>query len=356
MAETVRQNNFDALRLYAAVSVLVSHAFPHSYGSNSFEPIWRVSRRQATLGEVAVAIFFIISGYLITQSYARRRSPLQFIWARGLRLLPGLAVTLLLCAGVLGPLVTTVSLADYVRDPKTFTFVAVNLSLTGFAYQLPGVFTTTPFPQAVDGSLWTLQYEVACYLGVLLLGLTGWLNRWVALALFCLNLLAMKFWLGGPLVIFGGYFLGGAVMYLWQPPLRRAYAAIALAVLVTALLTGGWRLAAASAGAYLVIYAALSQVRLPRPSRADLSYGLYIWAFPVQQAVSQLLGGSAAWWANILISTPVAFGLAGLSWHLVEAPALSLRTLFLRAPLAQRAESPARAPGQVGALVLKVFD
>jgi peptidoglycan/LPS O-acetylase OafA/YrhL len=324
-ASAAHDNNFDTLRLLAAFAVVCSHAFPLSYGSDETEPVFQATRQQTTLGGIAVAVFFIISGYLITQSYTRTRDPRRFILARALRLLPGLAAVLTLLALILGPLLTTEPLPAYFSAPQTFRFVFGNLALLTFTDGLPGVFATVPYRNAVDGSLWTLGYEAACYLLVLCLGLAGLLNRWIVLTLFFASLVASKYWIGGDMVQFGSFFLGGAAICLWRPRLRLTLAVLSLIVMAAALSTGGFRLAAATAGAYLVLYLALGPLRLPRWDGTDISYGVYIWAFPVQQTVALASGAHAAWWSNLLISFPVITGLAWLSWHLIEAPALSLR-------------------------------
>ncbi len=116
-------------------------------------------------------------------------------------------------------------------------------------------------------------------------------------------------------------------------PLDWRLAAIGAVVLGAALLTGGFRLAFATFGAYLVVYLALAPaVRLPDFARwGDLSYGIYIFAYPAQQTVSYLLGPAVTWWWNVALSLPVVLALAWLSWHLVEAPALSLKRSRARA-------------------------
>jgi peptidoglycan/LPS O-acetylase OafA/YrhL len=321
------RNNFDQLRLLSAISVLISHSFVLSVGTNVDEPIYRLSHQQVTLGRIAVAVFFIISGFLITGSYLRSPSPLRFVWARALRLFPALSVTLGVLAVVVGPVLTTLSLGEYFSTPGVLRFVAVNLSLTGFVSGLPGVFEHNPFPIAVDGSLWTLHYEAECYGLVLLCGIAGLLNRWVMLALFIPVIMASGMSLGGPRIEFASYFIGGAMMHLWKPPLRRVTALLCSLLLCITLLMGGFRPLCATAGAYLVCYVALRfrPIQFQKAARSDLSYGIYIWAFPVQQTVAMALGSTATWWVNILISIPAVLGFAWLSWHVVENPALSLK-------------------------------
>jgi len=321
------KNNFDFLRLIAAFAVLISHSFVLSDGLKINEPVYRFSQQQVTLGRIAVAVFFIVSGYLITGSYLRSRNPIQFIWARALRVLPALAVTLIILSIIIGPLLTTLPISVYFSSPDISKFIVINLSLAGFVSGLPGVFENNPFPVAVDGSLWTLGYEAECYGMILVLGMAGLLSRYVMLALFGAALLASGLSLGGIRIEFASYFIGGAIMHLWKPPLRRWIALSCLFLLCIAFIAGSFQLLCATAGAYLVCYIALEvhPLRTFEGIRSDLSYGVYIWAFPIQQTVTMALGSAAVWWANILISVPVVLGLAWLSWNLVESPALALK-------------------------------
>ena len=197
-----RGNNFDSLRILAALGVLVSHAFPLS-GAGDREPILQISLRQTTAGTLAVSVFFVISGYLITKSYDRSHSARAFVIGRVLRLVPALAVVELLLSFCAGPLLTRLSTADYLSQMSLYTNILVNLSCLGFRDGLPGVFLHNPFPHAVDGSLWTLEYEVACYGMVLVVGYLGLLNRYVMGAGYMTALIALRYWVGGYYVSFG---------------------------------------------------------------------------------------------------------------------------------------------------------
>src|SRR5579862_815986 len=108
-----RQNNFDALRLIAATSVIFSHAFLLGEGTQDPEPLMRLTGGQTILGVVGVFVFFTISGFLVTQSFETTGSPLVFLAKRGLRIFPGLLLCLLVCAFVIGPLVTSLPVSDY---------------------------------------------------------------------------------------------------------------------------------------------------------------------------------------------------------------------------------------------------
>jgi len=338
----VRQgtDNFDSLRFLAALAVLVSHSFTLVYGHESgYEPLLKLSRGQTTLGTAAVLVFFVISGYLITRSFDRNPRPLRFFAARALRIYPALLVCLLLSALVLGPSLTSLSLRDYFVAPGTLWYVPANLSLHWIQLDLPGVFLGSQFA-SVNYSLWTLQYEAAMYLAVLGLGLWRLLTRQVAIIVLALALIASWRWLGGDggfWSIFGSAFAAGGTLYLWRHrlPLNGRLAGAALVILTLSLASGGFRLAFATAGAYLVIYVARSSaIRLPNFARhGDLSYGIYIYAFPVEQSVIKLLGAGAHWYWVTALSAPIVFVLALLSWHSVESPALALKRALSHEPL-----------------------
>jgi peptidoglycan/LPS O-acetylase OafA/YrhL len=335
-----RRNNFDFLRIVAALMVLFGHSYVLS-GRGAFEPLARYSGLDG-FGGLGVSIFFVISGFLVTASYDRCPDPRAYFAGRLLRILPGLAVALLLSALVLGPLVTDLPRAVYFSDLKTWLYVTRNLLLYPVTYDLPGVFTTNPYPDAVNGSLWTLRLEFTCYLLIPLLDWRRVLRPRVveALALLagvaCLALVAL-----GPERIpnmallgarFGFLFVAGAALYY-----RRDQA----------WLRSGWTLAASAALfglaapfepvamlvtppvlAVLVIAFALRPLPgLSSFSRyGDFSYGIYIYAFPVQQAWIHLIGPERL---EPLAFTGLALAcvlpLAAASWLLVEKPALDLK-------------------------------
>lgn len=329
-----RDNNFNLMRMMAAVAVLVSHAWPLTLGKGAAEPLQGVTGQ--SLGHLAVLLFFAISGFLIADSFERDGDWRRFLRARALRLLPGLGLSLLLVAFLLGPLVTALATPDYLTDSRTWAFLWRNLTLVWPQFDLPGVFATNPYV-TVEGSIWTLGHEVGCYLGLLLVGLTGILRRpgllvivagahaglWLAVASgavephpriaafldlslpFGLGVLAHRFryridlcltWVG----------LAVAVAALTRGTVLEA-AGIALAVTALAL----W-------GAYVPGGWARRYNRL-----GDYSYGLYLYAFPLQGLVVWLWGPMTPI-ANIALSLPPTLALAVLSWHLVERPALSL--------------------------------
>lgn len=323
-------NNFDTLRILAATAVLFSHAFALTAGSDDADPLFALTGGEATIGKTAVCVFFTISGYLITASFQRSNDAAAFIAARALRLYPALIVMQLIVVGLLGAFLTRLPLANYLDHPDTLRHIATNLSLLASEARLPGVFETLPFPGAIDGALWTLPHEVRCYAVVLLLGLAGLLKRspFITLPLLAVILYAARRWAPDANPWFYTAFAAGMAIRLARPPLN-AWAALACALAcLAAIKLGGFRIITATCGSYAILWLALTPtIRLPNLARhGDLSYGLYIWAFPIQQLAVHLLGPDGGWAVNIAVSLPIATAFAWLSWHFVEAPALRLKS------------------------------
>jgi len=344
-----RENNFDLLRLLGATLVLASHSFVVTGAAEPRIGHW-------PLGTFGVEVFFAISGFLIAASWLRRPGLRGFVVRRGLRILPALAVTVVLCAVALGPLVTDLSLSSYFTDPATLGYVIDNLVSTatgGFGHQialdLPGVFASHP-DHAVNVSLWTLPIEVRAYGVVALLGIIGLLSRAVvpvAIAFFALSIAPIGIvdlpLLGAPLDFLRGadglaahltaMFFVAAAFYRYRErvPLRLDLALFALLALVLSLGTAVERPVLLIAIPYVVLCAAyLSSGGLRRLTRpGDVSYGIYLLAFPVQQAIYELWGGSGpSPLVLALLAFPVAYLLALASWHGVEQRALALKYRF----------------------------
>lgn len=319
-------NNYDTLRLLAALAVMLSHSF--TLMGAGHEPFVDLSHRHTALGNIAVIVFFSISGFLITKSFDKSRDWRVFVWHRALRIYPALIVVLLACAFVLGPLVSSLAAGDYFRSREPYTYAAANLAFQT-RYYLPGVFDHTPYKQAVNGSLWTLAPEVACYGWVLALGVTRLLRKWVVTVLAVAATLMLAFHPQGhdKFLMLLCPFLAGATFYLHDLKPRGLIALVAFALCAGALIKSGFHTVAAWAGTYVVLYVAQSpRVKLPRlPGRLDPSYGLYVWAFPVQQTVALFFTGKSGWLPGLAITFVVTSVLAVASFVLVERPMLRLK-------------------------------
>jgi peptidoglycan/LPS O-acetylase OafA/YrhL len=341
-----RRNNFDALRLIAALSVVFSHSFLIAQGSEANEPFIWLTGNQCILGLVGVFVFFVISGYLVTGSFCRSPAPGHFAQRRFLRIYPGLVVNVLVCAFLVGPLVTSLPLRAYLAGPDLGDFLYKTLTLNPGPLQLPGVlFADNAVGLLINGSLWTLRYEVMMYGLVLVLGLVGLLRLPTAVILTALGVAAVgleqhlkPFGDFGEAAWFLGFFGSGMVLFFLRERLAFDWRGVLLAIAALILfgLTRQFIMLFPLAGAYLAIWFARRYEPWLDYSRycGDLSYGLYIYGWPSEQLVMWLSGGRAAWWQVFLGSLAIALPLAWLSWHGVEKWALFWGRSIGRRPLA----------------------
>lgn len=325
-----RQNNFNLIRMVAASGVLVSHAFPIALGPAAVQPFERWLDG-ITLGTVSVIVFFALSGFFITKSFDQGRDWRRFLRARAYRLYPALIGVLCLTVLVAGLVLTRVDAATFWRAAPGY--VLRHLTLVKPEYALPGTFTGNPYGAPINGSLWTLFYEVLCYAGVFVAGITGQLRRGPLACAALLVLAALS--VGDELISLPGrvsnladlalpFGLGGAI-YLWR-------ARVPLSPLLLAALAGLAALAQGTAAFPLTLTLALSygafwigfaqwRPLLGYNRLGDYSYGTYIFAFPIQQTLAG--AGVVDPWVNMALALPATWTCAVLSWHLIEAPALA---------------------------------
>jgi peptidoglycan/LPS O-acetylase OafA/YrhL len=342
-----RDNNLNLMRLTAASMVLVAHSFSLSTGQTDTEP-WRVTFGM-TPGSTAVEIFFLLSGLLLTQSLMRRPDAAAFVRARLLRIFPGLIVSVALTVLVLGPLFTNLPLVAYLRDPLTWKHLIKNaLAFPHVEFFLPGVFETTPYPRAVNGSLWTLRHELTCYamllgawMGSMLLGRRVFFPVAVVLITVVSFALRVSSLMDGQTLeepssrLFSSFFLGScAALFARFIPLRNDVALLAIAALVLGAWMPRWMPAAyLIALPYLLVWMAYVPAGAVRSFNrlGDYSYGVYVYAFPVQQALAAAVPGIGVW-ALMGSSMAVTLALAIVSWHAIEAPASRWGTSKSRLP------------------------
>lgn len=321
------RNNFDAVRLLAAGMVLYSHQLALSGRPESTPLVF------ATWGYLGVMVFFVISGYLVSGSWERDPDPWRFLQRRALRIWPALAVVTALSSLVLGPLLSHLSWPAYFASGETWAYLAS--AVFWIQQTLPGVFPDNPFARAVNGSLWTIPYEVGCYLGLLLCGRLGLLKRLGPLLLvWLLAWLTLGWIFSGPgpypriwSLELGCCFVAGVLLKHLRPLwLER----IGPVLMSAALLAAGLHALGWTFPAVLLLMPLLTLafgVRnwpvLRQIGRwGDFSYGLYIYAFPVQQCVVMLWGPEHPLPTLLLLSLLLSLGCAALSWHLIEKPAL----------------------------------
>jgi peptidoglycan/LPS O-acetylase OafA/YrhL len=330
------RNNFTLVRLGLALAVVLSHAFSVTSGSLDAEPL--AVSTGFTLGEHAVNGFFAISGFLVTMSFDRRGWR-DFVIARTLRIAPGLIVATLVVALVIGGAMSRLPLGEYLASSGVWRFVTATLTSFKTNMALPGVFDDNPFRFPM-GTVWTLKYEVLCYGGVLVVGLLGLVRSRtfslvLVMALFA-ALIGLDFFrpdhpkgietaLRLPLI-----FAAGGALYAWRDVVRLSgLLVVAWAALIwLARDTFLYNALLFTGSAYGVLWLALVPTRWTYEPGSDLSYGTYLYGWPVQQALHALFPAAAA--LALLVPAVVAtLMVAALSWHLVEKPALALKARTL---------------------------
>lgn len=330
----VRDNNFDLIRHLAATGVLISHAFPVTLGRGYPDPL-QGFLNGVTVGNLCVASFFAISGFLITASWWRfesRGGYRGFLAARCLRIFPGLAVAAVLTV-VLGAMLTTAPLMSYLGGAAEYVLRTV--TLVSVAQRLPGVFETNPLGGTINGSLWTLFYEVVLYIGVAIAGAFGLLSRKrlalltlpSLLALHVINAQTIASDRIHAITLLGIPFAVGMLAWLWRNDVRLDAAWVLFSLLLAWVCLGSAisePMLYATVAVSSLYFGSLREFRVKWPSRwGDISYGIYIYAFPVQQTVTAF--GARDPLLNILVALPATVILASLSWRFVESPALTLK-------------------------------
>ncbi len=325
--------------MIAAIGVIVSHSFPITMGYGAFEPLKALAGE--SLGWFCVAVFFYISGFLIARSYVRRPSLTHWSVARFLRLFPGLFVVLVLTVLLFGPLTTVHSIGDYAADPATWTYLPRNLSLYSLQWTLPGVIEGNPYGPTINGSLWTLFYEVICYAGVFVAGMLGLLERprmfAISVAVFILlyvspliigfNLSDLAGGRPGSLMRLAFPFVLGMMTFVYRDHIRLDWRIAVVLWLIAAPFFGSdWftmLLIIALNYSVLILAYVPRGVILAYNRLGDFSYGTYIYAFPMQQLAVHLYPGQA-WYENVALALAPTLILAVASWKLVEKPSLGL--------------------------------
>ena len=333
LAAQGRPGGFDYMRLILALLVICWHSVVTTYGDEFQDEVWGSGWRVAWA--VILPMFFALSGFLVAGSLERSKTLVTFLGLRLLRIVPALAGEVTLSALVLGPLVTALPLRSYLSDSQ---FIVYFLNILGdIHYKLPGVFLSNPQPGVVNGQLWTVPFELYCYMVLTALAITGVFKRRVWLLCFMGGFYALQVAntifhprgfgpVGGYTLIM--FFVAGLVLYQYRDKIAWNGALFCLAAgAFLALLTvkNGDRFAALP-GAYVTVY--LGLLNPPRDKvllSGDYSYGLFLYGYPLQQALMSIGPEVRHWYLNLLLAIPCAAVVAASSWWLIEKPALSLR-------------------------------
>ncbi len=333
-----RPAGFDYMRLLLALAVVFSHVINLSYGQAAADAVEQSSWRP--LQAFILPMFFSLSGFLIAGSLERCRTAISFFGLRIIRLFPALLVESALAALLLGPMFTTLSLDAYFRDPM---FGSYFWNLAGDPqYYPPGVFRDLPH-QMVNGQLWALPWELACYASLGGLALLGVLRDRRSVLFAAVSLTAIELALGvlghapdAPFLAKPALvecFLFGAAGYLYAEviPLRKLWLASAALSSCLFLFSPYGDYLMAPCLAYVTLCLGLSNPKRGKVILSgDYSYGIYLYGFPVQQAIISMVGPQP-WYIALALALPTVIAVSVLSWHLVEKPAQRMRKALFRA-------------------------
>ncbi|MFL6428000.1 MAG: acyltransferase family protein [Acidobacteriaceae bacterium] len=342
------RNNFGALRILLATAVVFGDSFLLGNGVTDADPMKRFNHRQAITGHVAVDLFFIMSGYLVALSLMRDAGLPKFglpryFWHRIRRVYPGFILAAVFSFLIVLPLAGgRITPPAHLGVAGDFLYRSLRLGWPTYA----GAFPTNPFPGEVNQSLWSIPYGFWCYILAALLSLMGVLRRPRILAILLALAIASGVWALAAHWFPAPHWALATIGYpgMWARLLPMFLSGLLLATIKDRVLLKGWialvalvllAIAAqipyawppmiALAGAYLLIYCAYTpKVRLWRVTAwGDLSYGMYLLSFPIQQLIvrSYTHGNAGQTMSPYLLfamSLPVSLAAGYVSWWLVE--------------------------------------
>jgi peptidoglycan/LPS O-acetylase OafA/YrhL len=345
---------FDFLRIFLAMSVLGVHSVLIAQGEHhQFD-----SKPVALFYEAILPLFFALSGFLITGSAMRLRLK-DFLINRGMRIVPALAVDICIAALIIGPIFTTLPLKQYYTS---YEFCAYFANITGIIhYILPGVFEHNPFPATVNGSLWTVPFEIGCYAimsGFIMSGVLNKKRAAFAVATIGTAYIALTLSPGFHMLdLFGKrlhtlldhffaergdflycYFMAGSMFYLFRYsiPYRPRWFVLCIATFIAAAY-GVFeflpplieQLLLMPIVIYIMVYVGMLKIPpLPIYHRGDYSYGVYLYGYPIQQVIVTLFPAVKSPLLHFVISVPLVTLVAMFSWHCIEKPVLRLRKKY----------------------------
>ena len=342
----MHKNNFDFLRLMFAVFVVITHSYFFS-GLGENDLLHQFTKGQTSFSYIGVRGFFIISGYLIFQSMQRSSSLKSYYWKRFLRLFPGLFIALLATA-CLGFFVYKGNLKEYLVNNEMWTYLPNNLSLYNLQFGIVGVLNG----DALNGSLWTIRYEFTFYILVSIIFLFRNRIELVKklLLLFFVLLLAGKFYLFEKLgsvgftlsnsmsLNLGLYFIGGSLLASFKIENSNYKMASVIFWIILLCLSFYYHLFSYSQFILLPIVVVLTGISSTKyihgltECLGDISYGIYIYSFPVQQAILYYFDFNFIQFLGMSLVLSVFFGI--LSWNLVEKKALRYKNILPRLKMA----------------------
>ncbi len=334
------KNNFNFLRIFAALLVAVTHSYAIT-GHGFQEPFYILSNKHFYFSSAGLYIFFFTSGYLVTRSAADSATALLYLQKRVLRIYPALICVVFISVFIAGPLLTTYSIKHFFKDHDSwkYLFTATGLDIR---FRLPGVFENNKFSMTgFNGSLWSIKLELEMY-GLLFIFLVSKVfknKRLLIIFLFASIIILLiinlknQYFLLIPdhknSLLACTFLFGGIVQTKIFNDRILLYTFIISTIFILLKITGITKLDVLldevvffSLLTYFVAFSKWFTINL----KTDISYGVYIYTFPLQQLFFQLSGFTQSVFINLFLSVSCSAILAFISWKFIEKPALRYKT------------------------------
>jgi len=333
-------NNFDFLRLLFAYFIIISHSYPLS-GSTDTEWLSEITKGQIDFAFIGLKGFFSISGYLIFQSLERSKGFIDYYWKRILRLFPALFVVLLLTV-LLAPLVYENTI-PYLSNKNVWTYIPNNIFLYTIQFGITGVFENIPFKSAINGSLWSIPYEFTLYIIIssfIFLKKFPQIKKALLILLFTFLAVGNIFFYAelsryflfvssGYLLDLGIYFIAGSLLAsinIESYTYKNHLFLVSVIVLIVSIATNSFTYSKYFILPICIIIGGIMSTPVINKigsTIGDLSYGIYIYSFPIQQTLVYYFKFSAL---ELMLPTLfIASFFAYFSWHWIEKRALLLK-------------------------------
>lgn len=325
-----RSTNLNLLKFFAACAVIISHSYPLSFGKNHVDYLNVISGNSLGLGGLAVAVFFLSSGYLVSKSIEKRGEK-GYIKARILRIIPPLILSVIITILISGLFFSKLNFGSFILNIDTLKY-CLNMLLIPI-HNLPGVFEKNIYGSVVNGALWTLPVEFFCYIILLVFYKLKLLNKKSFRILIPIVLISYFF-----IIIAGDYyailklimtylqpmfvFFMGCVYYIYRDSIKvsnEQFIVNCLLFILCIYLKIG-NIGTVLFFPYVLLYVSfcIKQCRTSFSKLGNISYGMYLCGFPIQQMVVSLFGGTMNEYLNMIISIPLSMIIGYIIYLLAE--------------------------------------
>jgi len=337
-------NSFDDLRFLFACLVLFVHSYVLLYGQvgAGTDPFTIVTHFQLSPGTLAVYGFFVLSGFFMIQSLESNRSLWQYTKNRVLRIVPAFWLSLFLSSFVVVPLIFESSpiLSTKAGSSLYFFMHSAVFQAFGSVWTISGAYLDNPI-ESINGSIWTLKYEVLLYVLLPLIYTFVYRKSKLILAFMVVLLVLSLGYILAEFMIFNifnsdeysklllltSYFFYGVLLYLYRELVivSKRFILISSFIFIISMFFGNLKLITLLFYPYIII-AIGSVIRTRFFSKSgDYSYGMYIYAFPVQQTLVHFFKSDLNAYTLLVFSFLLTLMLSIVSWHLYEKKILTLK-------------------------------